>query len=125
MLWVRTGQRVPSFIWKVLHGLQNGLFGGVSVEVPLDPRVSTVLSQTCTHTHTLKKKQSSEFLWTSGTRTLLTDPGLVELHREGPDQVLQEGPDQPEVDAPDAPGAVHQDHDVRYGRGLAGELVLG
>lgn len=51
----------------------------------------------------------------TGNENLLTNPGLVELHRKGPDQVFQERPDQPEVDATDTPGAVHQNHDVGYG----------
>lgn len=40
-------------------------------------------------------------------QNLLTNPGLVKLHTEGPDQVFQERPDQPEVDPADTPGTIH------------------
>lgn len=51
-------------------------------------------------------------------REILTDPGLVRLHIERPDQVLQERPDQPEVDAADTPGSIHQNNNVGYGRSV-------
>ena len=56
-------------------------------------------------------------------QNILTNPGLVELHREGLDQVFQERPDQPEVDAADTPGAVHQYHNVGDGWSLTHELL--
>jgi len=56
-------------------------------------------------------------------QNLLTNPGLVKLHRKGLDQVFQERPDQPEVDAADTPGAIHQNNDVRYGWSLTHKLI--
>lgn len=55
-------------------------------------------------------------------QSLLTNSGLIKLHSEGSDQVLQEGPDKPEVDAADTPGAVHQNHNVGYGWSLTHEV---
>lgn len=57
-------------------------------------------------------------------QNLLTNPGLVKLHIEGPDQVFQESPDQPEVDAADTPGAIHQNDNVRYGRSLTHKAIF-
>lgn len=102
--------------------------------MPLDPRVSAVLSQP--YVHAWQKTKFKQKLPANVDvevvsqkkllilQNILTNPRLVKPNREGPDQVFQEGPHQPEVDATDAPGAVHQDHDVGDRWSLATKSVF-
>lgn len=46
-----TCECVSSFVGQVLDGINDSVFGGESIKMPLYPGISTVLSQTYTQLH--------------------------------------------------------------------------
>lgn len=103
---------VASFVRQVGHGLEQGLFGRVGVEVPLCLWVPAVLSQTCGNKDLNRRfHHRNPCCWRDDQKT--TDLDSFGSDVKHADSASNEVADGFEVHAADAPGAVHQQNDVR------------